>query len=117
MDENPDPGAIARGEHQPTAAGKALGVTPADRAGLLHDRDVLACYGDPALDARMHARPCAYDQALACTGDVWTLTVAAHARSPRSTPTARSAEAGRSSSSSPTASNSPNCSRAPNGPP
>lgn len=77
MDENPDPGATARGEHQPTAAGKALGVTPADRAGLLHDRDVLACYGDPALNARMHPRPCAYDQVLVldCADDVWTLTV------------------------------------------
>ena len=46
-----------------------------DAAGLLHDRDVLAYYGDPALAARMDKRPSAYDQTLVKEGDTYTLTV------------------------------------------
>jgi len=73
---NPKPGRRVRGgAPELTGAGRRMGVSERDFAGLLHDRDTLAYYGDPALDARMAPRPCAYDQKLERQGDVYTLTV------------------------------------------
>ncbi|MEZ6066845.1 MAG: hypothetical protein R3B90_14330 [Planctomycetaceae bacterium] len=46
-----------------------------DAGGLLHDRDVLAFYGDPAWEARMAKGPLNFTQELTRDGDVFTLTV------------------------------------------
>lgn len=75
MKHNPSPGSSARIPNKPSPAGVALGVGPNDARGLLHDRDVVAYYGDPALAARMAPRPCAYEQSLKQDGDIYTLTV------------------------------------------
>jgi len=75
MKEQPEPGRTHRGRAEPSDDGRALGVTPAEGAGLLHDRDVLAYYGDPALDARMAPRRCAYEQSLEREGEVFTLRI------------------------------------------
>jgi zinc protease len=74
---SPEPGRVVRkGIPELSAHGKKAGVKPSDFSGLLHDRDTLAYYGDPALDARMDPRLCAYGQKLERDGDVYTLTVA-----------------------------------------
>lgn len=75
MAKNPKPGRTDRSLSELTETGKALGVKPSDAAGLLHDRDVLAYYGDPALQASMTPRPRSYEQKLTKDGDVYTLTV------------------------------------------
>jgi zinc protease len=46
-----------------------------DAAGLLHDRDVLAFYGDPAWDARLAAGPLRWEQSLVEKDGKWTLTI------------------------------------------
>jgi len=58
-------------------AGSILGVTAQDVTGLLHDRDVVAFYGDPAWEARMQPAPdrLAYTQSLEHDGETWTLTI------------------------------------------
>lgn len=58
--ENPDPG---------TTRGRG------DAAGLLHDRDVLAFYGDPAWDARLAPGPLRWEQSLTEHDGKWTLTI------------------------------------------
>lgn len=73
--QNPKPGTTVRTNVSLDDAAKALGVTPGDVAGLLHDRDVVAYYGDPALEARMATLPRAYDQTLTKDGDIYTLTI------------------------------------------
>jgi len=45
------------------------------RRGLVHDRDVLAIYGDPAYQAKMAAMPLAWSQELTKEGDIWTLKI------------------------------------------
>ncbi|BDS07915.1 hypothetical protein NT6N_29550 [Oceaniferula spumae] len=75
MKMSPNPGKTSRAHSPLTPAGKALGVKQSDAPGLLHDRDVLAYYGDPALQAIMSSRTPAYDQKLTKDGDVYTLTV------------------------------------------
>jgi hypothetical protein len=75
QNHNPKPGTTEEPNAPLSEAAKALGIQPGDVPGLLHDRDVLAYYGDPALDARMEKRPCAYDQTLTKDGDVYTLTI------------------------------------------
>jgi zinc protease len=73
---NPKPGRRMRGGGpELTEAGRKMGVKPNDFSGLLHDRDTLAYYGDPALDARMALRPCAYDQKLEHKNGIYTLIV------------------------------------------
>ena len=64
-----------RAAHKLALSGPGICTDTRDFPGLLHDRDVLAYYGDPALIARMDNRPCAYDQKLTKDGDVYTLTV------------------------------------------
>ncbi|MEX2188293.1 MAG: hypothetical protein WD875_15910 [Pirellulales bacterium] len=46
-----------------------------DAAGLLHDRDVLAFYGDPAWDARLAPGPLRWEQSLVEKDGKWTLTI------------------------------------------
>lgn len=46
-----------------------------DAAGLLHDRDVLAFYGDPAWDARLAPGPLRWEQSLVEKDNKWTLTI------------------------------------------
>ena len=75
MKHTPQPGHTVRQRKKPTESGSALGVKANDAGGLLHDRDVLAYYGDPTLPAKMEKRPGAYTQTLAREGDVYTLTV------------------------------------------
>ncbi|MBM4089120.1 MAG: hypothetical protein FJ276_06790 [Planctomycetes bacterium] len=43
--------------------------------GLLHDRDVLAFYGDPAWEARMQPGDLAWDQVLTCHGTTYSLVI------------------------------------------
>ncbi|MCP5536999.1 MAG: hypothetical protein H7A51_12305 [Akkermansiaceae bacterium] len=76
MKHNPAPGKTARTAPKIATAGPGRCTDKRDFSGLLHDRDVLAYYGDPALEAKMDQRPCAYDQTLVQEGDVYTLTVA-----------------------------------------
>ena len=75
MKHNPAPGKTMRKRVVPTALGQQMGVTPRDFPGLLHDRDVVAYYGDPMLAARMHTRTPAYQQELTRDGDVYTLKI------------------------------------------
>jgi len=42
---------------------------------LIFDRDVVACYGDPAWQARMAERPRAFEQTLTQAGDTFTLEI------------------------------------------
>jgi len=50
-------------------------VSNSEGGGLLHDRDVVAFYGDPAWVARLAPAEAAWDQKLTRAGDVWTLTI------------------------------------------
>ena len=59
-DKNPEPGQA---------------VSYSDGGGLLHDRDVVAFYGDPAWQARLAEGPCAWDQSLTETDGIYTLTI------------------------------------------
>ncbi len=68
------PGAMVR----PATVGqkaKAAGLTAMDGAGLLHDRDTVALYGDPKWSATMADAPKAWDQTLAELGGVYTFTI------------------------------------------
>ena len=54
-----------------------------DELGLLWDRDTVAFYGDPALDARPARRDLAWDQTLSVEGNRHTLTLKATRSGPR----------------------------------
>jgi hypothetical protein len=54
---------------------KDEGLTPQDARGLVHDRDTVAFYGDPAWEARMADRPKPFDQKLEEKDGEWTFTV------------------------------------------
>lgn len=76
----PEPGRTGRvAKVEP--AGQALGVTARDVSGLLHDRDVVAFYGDPKWSATTEVpegvKP-AYGQTLTVEGGVYTLTITPH---------------------------------------
>jgi len=71
----PAPGKTARLPIENPEAAQRLQIQPRDLAGLLHDRDVVAFYGDPAWPARMADRPTAYDQKLTVDGETYTLTI------------------------------------------
>ena len=73
--EEPAPGQTVRAGVKLSDAAKAAGLTAQDAAGLLHDRDVTAFYGDPAWKARMAAGPLAWEQELAEKDGVYTLTI------------------------------------------
>jgi zinc protease len=53
------------------------GVRNRDALGLLWDRDTVAFYGDPAWDARLAPRPCAWEQSLTEKGGTFTFQVVA----------------------------------------
>jgi len=53
------------------------GVRDRDALGLLWDRDTVAFYGDPAWDARLAPRPCAWEQSLTEKGGTFTFQVVA----------------------------------------
>ncbi|QDS95145.1 hypothetical protein FF011L_39320 [Roseimaritima multifibrata] len=69
------PGVQLRKPIQTTPRGKSLGLTQHDATGLMWDRDVVAFYGDPAWEARMHAMPKAYEQNLTIENGVYTFTI------------------------------------------
>src|SRR5262249_3387610 len=54
---------------------KAFGVSSQDVVGLVHDRDVVALYGDPAWDARMAPGACTYEQQLDVKDGCFTLQI------------------------------------------
>jgi hypothetical protein len=58
------PGSTPRMKISLSDAAKNIGLTPQDGMGLLHDRDVLAFYGDPAWSAKMASGPLSYEQTL-----------------------------------------------------
>ncbi len=60
--EKPKPGSTSRKGGQ-------------DGAGLLHDRDTVAFYGDPAFEARMAAGPLRWEQTLVEDGAGYVLTI------------------------------------------
>lgn len=75
MTETPAPGQVVRRNLPLSEAAKSEKLTSMDGIGLLHDRDVLAFYGDPAWDARMAPAPCSWDQSLTEKNGVYTLTI------------------------------------------
>ena len=58
-----------------SAEAKAAGLSPIDGAGLLHDRDVVAFYGDPKWSATMATAPTAWDQTLDERDGLYTFTI------------------------------------------
>jgi hypothetical protein len=58
------PGTAVRVKFDLSDTAKKSGLTVQDGVGLLHDRDVLALYGDPAWNARMAPGKLSYDQSL-----------------------------------------------------
>lgn len=60
---------------QPGAEAKAAGLGAQDLAGLLFDRDNVACYGDPAWEARMAPGKLNWEQTLAAADGTFTFTV------------------------------------------
>ena len=60
---------------QPGAEAKAAGLGAQDLAGLLFDRDNVACYGDPAWDARMAAGKLNWEQTLTAADGTFTFSV------------------------------------------
>jgi zinc protease len=63
------PGSTPRARIAIGDAAKQVGLTQQDGAGLLHDRDVVAFYGDPAWEAKMAPGKLAYEQTLTARGD------------------------------------------------
>ena len=54
---------------------KAAGLKAQDIVGLIHDRDVVALYGDPAWEARMAPGDCAWEQKLEEKDGIFTLQI------------------------------------------
>jgi zinc protease len=54
---------------------KEEGLKTQDVRGLIHDRDVVAFYGDPGWDSRMADKPKYYDQSLEEKDGIWTFTI------------------------------------------
>lgn len=73
--QTPAPGEFPRAIGSLSKAAKEAGLTPQDGAGLLHDRDVLALYGDPAWDARMAPGKLSYEQTLTEKDGLYTLEI------------------------------------------
>lgn len=69
------PGQFPRSNFPLSEAAKKAGLTRQDGAGLLHDRDVVALYGDPAWDAKMSPGKLSYEQTLVEKDGVYTLTI------------------------------------------
>ena len=73
--EEPEAGKVTTRRVAPGDAARKAGLGPQDAAGLLHDRDVLAFYGDPAWEARMAEGPKAWTQELREKDGVWTFEI------------------------------------------
>jgi hypothetical protein len=58
------PGTTLRTKFALSATAKRSGLTVQDGLGLLHDRDVVALYGDPAWSAKMATGTLSYEQTL-----------------------------------------------------
>lgn len=69
------PGSIPRLNVTVSDDAKAAGLTRQDGVGLLHDRDVLAFYGDPAWSAKVSPGKLAYEQTLSEKDGVYTLEI------------------------------------------
>ncbi|HTN76591.1 MAG TPA: hypothetical protein VL096_15130 [Pirellulaceae bacterium] len=69
------PGTIPRGNFPLSDAAKKAGLTRQDGAGLIHDRDVVALYGDPAWEARLADGPLSYAQTLTEKDGLYTLEI------------------------------------------
>jgi zinc protease len=69
------PGGTPRVAVKLSEAAKAAGLTQQDALGTLHDRDVLAFYGDPAWEARMAKGKLAYDQTLEQKGNEFVFEI------------------------------------------
>jgi zinc protease len=54
---------------------ESAGLTKKDAKGLLHDRDVVAFYGDPAWEARMKPKENAWDQTFSEKDGIFTFEV------------------------------------------
>ncbi|HYV36210.1 MAG TPA: hypothetical protein VE988_10930 [Gemmataceae bacterium] len=70
-----EPGSKPPTPKQLSAKAKAAGVKPQDVVGLVHDRDVVALYGDPAWEARMAPGECAWEQKLTEKDGRYTLEI------------------------------------------
>lgn len=68
-------GRVPRTTNPPGAKASAAGLKAQDGAGLLHDRDVLAFYGDPAWEARLAPLPCGFDQQLRVVEDQFVFEI------------------------------------------
>ncbi|MCP5520361.1 MAG: hypothetical protein H7A46_02285 [Verrucomicrobiales bacterium] len=75
VDAELPPGGRPRQPINVTEAARAEGLSANDGFGLLHDRDVLAFYGDPAWEARMADGPLNYGQSLKETDGVFTFEI------------------------------------------
>jgi zinc protease len=71
----PEPGGRRMPRPTLTGSARAAGLTARDGIGLLHDRDVVALYGDPAWVARMAAGRRSWDQVLRESDGVFTLEI------------------------------------------
>jgi zinc protease len=60
---------------QPEFKERGAKLSAQDQRGLLHDRDVVAFYGDPAWVARMAPGRTAWDQTLSATNGTYTLEI------------------------------------------
>ena len=78
LKENPSPGQTVRSVKLSEAA-RAAGLKVQDVAGLLHDRDVLAFYGDPAWSAKMENGQLGWEQSLMEVDGVFTFVVTGQA--------------------------------------
>lgn len=58
------PGSMPRVSVKLSESARAAGLSQQDGVGLLHDRDVVAFYGDPAWAARMAPGPLSFEQTL-----------------------------------------------------
>lgn len=66
---NTPPGTFLRARIALGEAAREAGLTQQDGMGLLHDRDVVAFYGDPAWSARMAPGKLSYEQTLTKQSD------------------------------------------------
>ena len=69
------PGEMPRQGITLTDAARQQKLTARDGAGLLHDRDVVVFYGDPAWSARMAKGPKAWEQTLTVNGNEYVLDI------------------------------------------
>ena len=61
---NTPPGSMRPGKFTLSAAARKAGLSEQDGVGLLHDRDVVALYGDPAWSAKLAPGKLSYEQTL-----------------------------------------------------